>query len=157
MLPLRCFLIIIIATVLPFLLSVYVSLATATIITALDYELLISRDRACARWRGGQRERRRREDSRCDAWRTFLSPINESTKYHPYTLALSRLVIIKRYKREADCARLIALLWRTNACETKREELYGRMLKNDSSSWWWKACILKWISIYSIYTQLLEK
>lgn len=103
MLPLQCFLIIIIATVLPFLLSVYVSLATATIITALDYELLISHDRACARW-GGQRERRRREDSRRDAWRTFLSPINESTKYHPYTLALSRLVIIKRYKREADCA-----------------------------------------------------
>lgn len=60
---------------------------------------------------------------------------NESTKYRPYTLVLPRLVIIKRYKREADCARLIAPLWRTNACETKREKLYGRVLKNDSSSW----------------------
>ena len=93
------------------------------------------------------------EDSRRDAWRTFLSPINESTKHHPYTLALSRLVIIKRYKREADCAGLIALLRRTNACETKREELYGRTLKNDSSSWWRKACILKWISIYHSYSR----
>lgn len=54
-----------------------------------------------------------------DAWRTFASPTNESTKYRPYTLALLRLVIIKRYKREADCARLIASLWRTNACETR--------------------------------------
>lgn len=75
------------------------------------------------------------EDSRYDAWRTFASPANESTKYRPYTLAPPRLVIIKRYKREADCARLIAPLWRTNACETKREKLYGHALKNDSSSW----------------------
>lgn len=93
------------------------------------------------------------EDSRRDAWRTFLFPINESTKHRPYTLVLSRLVIIKRYKREADCTRLIALLWRTNACETKWKKLYGRMLKNDSSSWWRKACISKWISIYHSYSR----
>jgi len=41
MLPLRCFLIIIIAVVLPAALSARVALATATITTALGYELLI--------------------------------------------------------------------------------------------------------------------
>jgi len=32
----------------------------------------------------------------------------------------TRLVIIKRYKREADCARLIAPLWRTSARRERR-------------------------------------
>lgn len=46
--PLRCFLIIVIAIALPAALSVCAALATATIITALSYELLISREQTHA-------------------------------------------------------------------------------------------------------------
>lgn len=139
--PLRCFLIIVIAIALPAALSVCAALATATIITALGYELLISREqahgptRACNDEENDDDDDNDKKDVR-DGWYTFAFPANESTKYaRPRALALPRLVIIKRYKREADCAQLIASLRRNGgACETKREKLYDRELKNESSS-----------------------